>query len=71
MNSMLTGYLRDYEEMMKTAHQRDRPDRDEDLFCRSCRHFRPDWEYRYCRFVKCQYVNGVQTFRKGGRKDAG
>jgi len=71
MNSMLTGYLRHFEAMMKTGHQRDRPDRDEDLFCRSCRYFRPNWKYRYCRFVKCPYVKGIRPFRKGGHIDAG
>lgn len=71
MNSMLTGYLRHYEAMMKTIHQRDGPPgEDEDCFCRSCRHFRPNWKFRYCRFVECPYVNGIRTFRKGDRENA-
>ena len=64
MNSMLTGYLRHYEALMGAGHGRDRPQKDEDAFCRSCRHFRPDWEYRYCRFVTCPYIGGLSTFRR-------
>ena len=70
MNSMLNGYLRHFEEMMRAGHQRDRPYRDEDIFCRSCRYFRPDWEYRYCRFTECPYICGLNTFRREARDDA-
>ncbi len=66
MNSFVSGYLQHYEVMMKTIHQRDNPGEDEDCFYRSCRHFRPGWKYRYCRFVECPYIKGAKTFRKGG-----
>ena len=65
MNSLVNGRLRHFEALMRAGHQRDRPnDRDEDTFCRSCRHYRPDWEYRYCRFAECPYFNGLKTFRE-------
>ena len=61
MMSMAGKRLSRYEVMMLRA-----PDETfeipEDFLCRGCPHHRPDWEYRFCEFLECPYMRGVQTF---------
>lgn len=35
-----------------------------DSQCRGCPYHRPDWKYRFCMYVECPYVKGLETFRR-------
>lgn len=36
----------------------------EDALCVGCKFHRPNWEYRFCRFVECPEFKGAKTFRE-------
>lgn len=35
-----------------------------DELCIGCRNHRPDWDYRFCRFIECPYIEGMKTFKE-------
>lgn len=39
-------------------------DIEEDIFCAGCKYHRPDWDYRYCRFIECPDIKGAMTYRE-------
>ena len=34
------------------------------LACQNCKHYRPEWKYRFCEFTECIFVSGFKTFKE-------
>lgn len=46
--------------MQQTRTSKDLPS---DCICYDCKYHESDWTYRFCRFTKCPYIAGFQTYR--------
>ena len=61
MMAMAGKRLARYEVMMRRASD-ETFEISEDFLCMGCPRHRPDWEYRFCEFLECPHMRGVQTF---------
>ena len=63
MRGNVRGHLLFYEQMMMQVPGKD-DNINEETMCIGCQYHRKDFEYRYCLYTECPYVQGHNTFRK-------
>lgn len=64
MSKMEFGHMESFEHMMHEIPKSTQGRGDEDGFCFRCPYHRAKWKYRYCFFINCPYIKGMQTFRE-------